>query len=290
MSLTAFNIPDDSTKIAAWLEDVLATGDLRSLVAQLSSLENCKSNGIRELLGNKLGVVLQHGLSALDESELRLLLASPVSLLELQESVMVDGGEYWKAKFAGSTSTVERTRQHIESLARTVSSAKNSKTAQRKSTFAVPVSVLALAATILLVVIGLRWWGGDDGGPELAKGWGWMNAKELPSDLSASKYLEALSEGAAAWSKKRPQNAEELAQRLSEFKAGCEILIAADHKPLSEADRSWLLYECRGWRTKLVSLLAASREDKFAETLEKSDALAGEIAGELAKRSQNVSG
>ena len=237
MSLPALEIPENAYELAAWLEAMLATGDLRGLVAQLSSLRGAESKSVRAVLDRHLPEVLQSGLSVLSEDELRGLLASPASLLELQEAVMIDGGPFWQSKFSGTSPVVESTRRKVSSLQNELPQVQAVTTQTGKSSFTLPLSALALAAAVLLAVFGFRWWQGEDKGLQLASGWGWMNASQLPTDLTPKDYLEKLSAGAAAWSNKRPQDASELTKRLGEFQAGCEILIAADHKPLSDEDR-----------------------------------------------------
>ena len=54
-----------------------------------------------------------------------------------------------------------------------------------------------------------------------------------------------------------PRSPSRCAKRISEFRQGCSRLILSDHRPLSDADRRWLVVRCRLWAGKLDKHLAA---------------------------------
>jgi hypothetical protein len=91
--------------------------------------------------------------------------------------------------------------------------------------------------------------------PAAAPGWGW-NKPANGAPPSASAYLASLEQGAQDWFKKRPDDRIGLAQRLLEFRQGCDKLILVDHPALAEVDRRWLVRRCRNWAGQLDRHLA----------------------------------
>ena len=112
-----------------------------------------------------------------------------------------------------------------------------------------------MAATVL-VVLGI--WS-EIGGKQ--SGWGFDQPGVLAQDVSARKYLNDLSDAAGQWSNKRPSNAQELENRLSEFRQDCDTLIAAPHKPLDDVDRKWLVGKCKDWAAEINSYLEELRRN-----------------------------
>ena len=48
-----------------------------------------------------------------------------------------------------------------------------------------------------------------------------------------------------------------LARRIAGLRQGCLVLILSPHRPLSAADRTWLVDKCRTWAARLDDHLAA---------------------------------
>lgn len=97
--------------------------------------------------------------------------------------------------------------------------------------------------------------------------WGWGKSGALPEKGSATAYLNRLADVAGEWFDKRPDSVAGLAKRVLEFRQGCDVLIFAEHRPLSTEDKQWLVRKCRLWAMKL---------DKHLEALE-----AGEDAARI---------
>jgi len=117
----------------------------------------------------------------------------------------------------------------------------------------VPVA-LATAASLLLAVVAFE--RSRPPAPS-APTWGWARPGALPSDLSRSAYLARLADDAAQWFRRRPDNPQALALRLNEFRQGCSTLILAEHRPLPDEDRTWLVGKCREWAVKVEAHLRA---------------------------------
>ena len=289
MKLVAFEIPDDPAEIARWLETVLCHGDLRGLVAQLGAVadNSYPPANLNDLVGEQRDSMLQQGLGSLSHSQIRMLLCNPSLLLQLQETVMLDGGPYWQAKFASSrdSTTVEATRRHLQQL-RGVRPVQPSSPEPRQRTWSISM-LTAIAASLLLVAFGI--WRGIDREPvPLASGWGWGAANGIPKDANPQDYLLELAHGADAWFDRHPNDAVALEKRLAEFQAGCERLIAAPHSALSNADRSWLLYKCRGWRTELEAQRNSVGKNPFDNSLGRADTLAKQVSKALRERAAQV--
>ena len=126
------------------------------------------------------------------------------------------------------------------------------------------VSLAATAAVVLAILTVSQWPGGDQkenvppgGGVASSTGWGWNRPDALPQDLPRDAYLNHLADAAHAWFNKRPDDRAALAQRITEFRQGCTVLLQSPHKPLPAGDRAWLVEKCGAWAAKLGAHLAA---------------------------------
>jgi len=277
MTLHALDIPEDLAELATWLERHLVSLELAELVAELAALHPVPlepAPSVRELLGPRLDTVLKGGLTTVPPEVLKRLLVQPTLLLELQELVLAQGGDYWdrvKPLSADMENRVERGRQRLELLFK----APESKEAQGAFTVARTPSIswyrqpwfasLATAATILLAVVVYQRYRNSTGASVTASqtAWGWNRRDATRQDLSANAYLSLLADAAGDWFNERPQHPLALARRISEFRQGCTVLILSEHKPLSDADRRWLSVRCRLWASKLdkhLAVLEAGRD------------------------------
>ncbi len=98
MKLLALDIPVESAELPTWLEGHLMGADLPQLVTELSVLSGEKHESamsLQELLGDQSAEVLLMGLESLSRDKLRRLLNEPRLLLDLQRSILDQGGSYW---------------------------------------------------------------------------------------------------------------------------------------------------------------------------------------------------
>jgi hypothetical protein len=261
MTPVILELPNDVADWPKWLERQLVGLRLSEFVEELELIAGPQAAPppLDALLGAQASQVLARGLSALNEAQLRALLKHPRLLLELQERVLIDGGGYW--------STVERSEGHQRATAKswkkleaalgasaprpgTSAPAGESAPPARRSRRLAPWLATAAAVAIVGVTI---WMLRPDPAPT---GWGWDRPGALAVDLPADRYLAHLADGANEWFNSQPGSAEALAQRLREFRRGCDALIGAPHAPLATADRDWLVERCRVWSGKLDAHLA----------------------------------
>jgi len=267
MKLVALDIPEDSTALAAWLEQRLTGLDLGALVAELDAVHGVSagsSETIENVLGPRRDAVLTEGLVALPREALGRLLRRPRLLLDLQELVLVEGGVHWQRLGAQAPETRVRVEQgwaRLEAILRAEDRAVPGKPSirqmpQPRRWFERPwVVSLATAAAVLVMAVA---YDQTRGSVTVAQaGWGWNRPEALPQDLARGPYLEHLADDAEEWFKKRPAEPIALAKRIAEFRQGCSVLILAGHKPLPAEDRQWLIAKCRDWAAKLDAHLAA---------------------------------
>lgn len=263
MSFLALDIPDRNADLPPWLERHLVGLKLADVVA---GFEVCQPPmGPRPELDNALGehaqTVLAQGLAALPEEKLRTLLRHPRLLLELQERVFRHGGQHWR--------NVPITPQHQKlvddgftacerSLARPAAQAESPQTLvggglpARRTLWR---QVLAVAALLLVAVLGWRQFQTPAVGTAVA--WGWSRPEAIDTRLSPPEYLDQLAAAASEWFNQRPERDVPLRRRLEEFRDGCDTLLAAPHTPLADDDRQWLIERCQAWRGKIDAHLAA---------------------------------
>ncbi|MFT5328670.1 MAG: hypothetical protein ACI8P0_006585 [Planctomycetaceae bacterium] len=271
MRLLSLDIPDDHAELASWLERHLVGLELRDLVVELEAIrdEAIQSTTMDEMIGTKLSEVLEAGLVTLSPVQLRSLFANPVILFELQERVLIDGGEYWESIPISDDhqQTVDRGWERLQT------SIPDRQPLSRRRLLQIVTSVAAA-----VVVGGIVWLNQPPAGPS----WGWDRPDALTVDLDASDYLNHLADAADEWFKKPRDTQAALAKRLSDFRHGCDTLIEAPHPQLSNDDREWLIGKCKAWSGKLdehLAALAAGRpvaevSQAADETLQKlSDAL-----------------
>ena len=260
MTPHVLNMPEQIRERAAWLEQHLLGLHLGELVAELKAIhgERAAAQTLDETLGSNLPKVLAQGLSELSSSEWHSLLTQPDLLLQLQERIFIDGGDYWNHPDKTPpevNSRVQAQWQRLEQLLSTDVSSTAPSTMLAAQTQPVshvawwrhPLAVSMTTAAAVLVVVSLT----SAPAPQPVAAWGWNKSNILVGDLSPSEYLRRLASSAEEWTKKRPETREELLKRLGQFRDGCTQIILAKHEPLPEADRAWLRERCQKWASKL---------------------------------------
>lgn len=298
MKLTIFEVPEKPADWPRWLEQQLVGLELAGLVVQLETLYKSqprKEQTLDEICGRQLPELLQRGLGSLSTQQISALFQNPAAILELQEQVLSSGGSYWdqvplsaedreavNQSTAHASQAVSRESNRVPPVQ--LANTKNAAETTRLSGKAV-ATLAALAATVL-VVLGL--WSQTGGKPS---GWGFDQPGLLAQDVSARKYLSNLSDAAGQWANKRPSNAQELEKRLTDFRHGCDTLIAAPHKPLDDVDRKWLVGKCSDWAKEIDSYLAELRRNagSFSDVSSKADATINRLKNALKDRALKLS-
>jgi hypothetical protein len=95
----ALCIPDEPSDRGAWLDRQLIGLELRKLVQQLITLGSNRSPEITfaDWFEKHRNQVLANGLRSLPTTELEILFRNPTLLMDLQELVFTEGGEYWRS-------------------------------------------------------------------------------------------------------------------------------------------------------------------------------------------------
>jgi len=210
------------------------------------------------------------------------LLRHPRLLLELQELILVEGGEYWQQRAAvdrESRQILDRGWSRLDSFLATGGAGPIRARASTTPWYrrASVVSLATAAAVLTGVFVYER--------SLPPAGWGWSRPGALRQELSAAAYLLLLADEADEWFKKRPEQASPLARRIAELRQGCSALILAEHRPLSARDRQWLVRTCREWAGELDSrLVEVERGDNPLQVRAGTDETVREISQKLRNR------
>jgi hypothetical protein len=263
-------IPDEFTALAAWLEDVLVDGNMPQLAAELQTVHGPDA-GARQLDLDRelpLEAVYRRGLAALSEDNLRALLVRPTALLGLSERVFAQGGRYWTDRFKRRPGMAERTAASLQRLRREsrqhepqpplalIAPPVRRARWYRSPWLVAPLTAVAVLAAVVYLPQVRQQLLPLQPGPETAARWGWLKADALPTDVKPADYLDRIADLNDEWDKQRPETAEALAQRISEWRLGCARLQLQEHRPLDPKEKEWLLEKCRKWAHDIDARLA----------------------------------
>lgn len=98
MIAPALCLPDERVKWGDWLEQQLIGTELKKTIEQLIVLggNNPAAISLEDWLGNDRSLILESGIQKnLSQARIESLVRNPTLLLDLQELVLLDGGEYW---------------------------------------------------------------------------------------------------------------------------------------------------------------------------------------------------
>ena len=275
-ALHTFDIPENDALLANWLEDMIAGPHLGEFVSELEVLLEAgrvdrgpraqetagrgQPSPLERILGRRLQEVSQKGLGGIPARAFRQFFRQPELLLELQDHVLTEGGAYWDRKLRASEDLSKKieTGWHRlrESTAVSLPSVRPARPTLGSRQRPVRWFVAGLATAAAIAVGAFFGWQRVQGPQQVASGWGWSKPNAFPSDVTRAEYLKTLADEAEEWRRKKPDTPQALAQRISEFREGCSRLILAEHKPLPQADRKWLVERCRVWAKKLDDQLA----------------------------------
>lgn len=283
MSVRMLQIPDQVADWPDWLERELVGFHLYDLVRELeiTSRKESKSNSLDETLGESRQEVLQRGLKILTSSQLRGLLRTPQHLIELQELVFVEGGNYWHRiprsdshkkmasdqwaslapKFSASQQSAAPTTvappivaasqralplnsfsDQADDLSRAATSSRSS--GRRTLLF---VALAAIAACVLLVIT-----------PSFRT----TNSKRFfardsiqQSDLIDQAYLRMIAETIREDWDSHPEDSDRIRMQLIAFRDSCDVLLKDNLHQLRPEVAAELKTRCKKWRTKFDDAL-----------------------------------
>lgn len=305
MKLLAFDMPEETSQLAEWLEAHLVGIELQDLIANLLAFKPEAVDSkvtLEEICGEQLPIVLHNGLGELSREQLSQLINNPGLLLELQEQIVVQGGDYWLNRSGSDVhqKQMDNSWNAIQSQLNDLQLADENENDTLSATVKIVrdlpnetknnwkrqllVSAVAIAAVVVISVT-LR---------ELATpaptGWGWNRPGALTAEnLSGKEYLNNLADSANEWFNKRPDNKDDLIKRLTQFRNGCDTLIRAPHAPLAKADREWLIERCGVWSQKLHDQVAALQKgEDVSAILETSDGIINKLMDAMRKRAETL--
>ena len=281
MNMKCLSIPDDFLDMPVWLDDLLLSPELTSTIMELEILAGDQLTDDQTLDGilvNQYPDVFGRGLAGAKEASIRKLLRQPVLLLELQEQVLMHGGDFWQTKtdnlfqVAGSTEGISAVP--LADHPQTAVSA--SPTLKQVNVKAVSGVLAAIAATVLFMFaifpngnpkgqianvnpkssVGSSTDGVSANNAAANSGWGFAASGLLEASLTEPQMLKKLSEASLAWYNKLPANSAELEARLNQFDLGCQELLAATLPQLSDSNRKSVQEACEDCRATISQLLA----------------------------------
>lgn len=287
MSLKSLQIPDGLADMGAWLDELIVSHDLVDTIVELEVLAGDRLTKVQSLDGVLAGseeAVLESGLAGASEMTLRGLLRQPSLLLELQELVMMQGGDFWQQKIdtifgrpkmnsildSASAEAAANADPASQTMA-TSQSHRVSGSAAGKGKQKMILGVLATLAAAVLVMFSIGQFGGS--GSSVAKAeWGFTKSGLLESDISEAEMLDQLAAASAAWYNKTPTTPAGLAKRLRQFDLGCETLLSSRLTQLSPSNRSAVHAACEDCREAIArQLVAIANGGKLAQIQSASD-------------------
>ena len=257
MTIFITTIPDDPKEWAGWLEQHLVGLRLRDVIDELRLLPESTSTPLKDLLDQKqFSEVRQRGISVLSVNQIRTLLGSPESLLELQGDVLLHGGDYWTSlpTSAEVQSATDRVKIRLGKSPSTDERAARppAKSEVKRSSRGLLIALTSVAA---LLLIGFVTWQMQPRGSGRILGQPGLLANDASS---SAEYLNRIADAGSEWFDQHSRDSAELVVLLQHVSNDCQILIDADHKRLTPEERNWFVGKCENWKnefdTTLVSL------------------------------------
>jgi len=265
--LAIATMPDDPPDWPRWLDEQLVGDRLGDVVDELTALGTARTpeKSLTDLLGSVRAELLARGTVALPEPVRRRLLQSPGYLLELQELVLLEGGDYWQTlpRPRRLVDAIGRSREAILAAVRSAEPILPTVKPARQGRGRLRWSVSFAAAACLLIGGFVVWQ--QTRPPEKqseAVAWGWAKPGALPPAASANEYYAALAAGGEQWFNQRPDDRASLAKRLNELRQGCSVVIASDHPPLSPDQQQGLKDRCSKWAAQFDAALVRLENDE----------------------------
>ncbi len=263
MTLHTLTIPDDPAELPRWLERRLMAADFGEFAAELAAHfpDACGTPALTTVFDQWAPVAAERGLSAVPADVLGQFLRHPVALAELQELVLTAGGPHWDEIAESSaelTAGFERGKTALDSLlaagSDVVTVPSERVRASRERVYRAWAAVSTGIAVCLAVLVGIQALDGpaDPSASAARIAWGWGKPSGLAADQpTPAGYLNKLANNVEEWSRERPADATGVSVRLAEFRTGCSRLMHSPYGPLADADKAWLLANCRAWAKQI---------------------------------------
>ncbi|WP_339744967.1 hypothetical protein [uncultured Rubinisphaera sp.] len=320
MSIVIMDIPDSKEELGPWLDRKIVDCQLGQFVKELEFIADdfnppgYSPDSLQEILGSDRDAVLDRGLKSLNYDQCAAFLANPQMLLELQELVLIEGGNYWQnildqAELPLSSPPRQNKTKSDSSSAPKVHVLKPIEESPKRSKMPWIISIAALG---LLAIVAYQYQvhvanpannivenpndqksdiNPDKNSPAptmLASNWGWDSPDAFNDSLPPDDYLHELADAAGAWFNKRPDSTNDLKQRLAEFRHGCETLLTAKHTALSEDDREWLRTNCKKWAGEIDQMLTVVESKDISEVQKQADQTVNQLIREIRLKADEV--
>ncbi len=263
MTLLTLTIPDDPAELTGWLERRLVSPDFGQFVAELAAhFPDVRGTpDFKKAFDKWAPVAVERGLSAVPADVLGQFLRHPAVLVSLQELVLTDGGAHWDEVADSSedlTASFSQGKSALDSLIEAEAVTVPSEVAKRSTgrVYKIWATVSTAVAVCLAAVVGYQAMQNppESPVPKAQVAWGWGKPSGLAADQTTPKgYLNKLADNVEEWSLHQPVDATGVSVRLAEFRTGCSRLMHSPYGPLAEADKAWLLDNCRKWAKQLDS-------------------------------------
>ena len=270
MKLLVHDIPESAEQLASWLEQRLVGLDLRDLVVELSAFlgEQPDAKPLETILGGRLEAVLKSGLRALPERSIRALIQNPRRLLELQDSVLRNGSDYWNrvARTEDHQAAVDAGWEQLQSAVGINAPKPHGHSGSGKHGWTRIVGVLLAAGVLLAVTIFFQ--------PGSSR-WGFDRPGLVASSQPAPAYFRSLASAVEEdWTPQKTESRDALLTSLKEFRHGCDTLLAAPLANLPEKDRTFLKDRCLKWRDRIDGHIADLEQNRKPVDTVRADAAA----------------
>lgn len=271
MTIFITTIPNDPKEWAGWLEQHLVGLRLRDVIDELRLLPGSTSTQLKDMLNQKqLLEVRQRGLSVLSVNQIRALFGSPEALLDLQEDVLLHGGDYWtllstSAEVQNATARVKKRlgKSPIPAERAAVPAAKpETKNSSRGL-------LIALTSVAALLLVGVLTWQMQPHGSGSILGQPGLLANDVSSP---AEYLNRIADAGSEWFNQHPRDSAELVTLLENVSNDCQILIDADHLRLTPNEREWFVGKCENWKNEFDTTLASLQSGHLTFEAAKSEA------------------
>ena len=266
MKLHILEIPDSAEQLCTWIESNVMLGSFGEFAGQLKIIRESGpediSLGLTEILGREAQEMVEFGLGACSQKQLRQLLANSEALMELQEEVFANRYSYWFDEYLGNSAKVFDAQSDLQKIRDAVERPHPTLPAVGRRKFGWVIAAATLAASMMLILFLLQ--------PNDSKSsvkWGWLADEAYQDYATPSECFADLAKRGNEWFDETPSDAAQFSLRLKELMAGCDRLIATKQAVLSAADQAWLTERCKKWadifalqQTKLKTEPANFRE------------------------------
>lgn len=264
MTIRMLTIPDDHIAWPDWLEQQLVGVQLHELIEELrianAAASREQSESLNDILTNQqLTFIAESGLGVLETSQIQRLLSDPEALLELQEHVLINGGDYWQTIPVGTqaTNSLDRIRSRLLTHEDTNASFPLQGPREKMAGWTSRRVAGWVVSVVVMLLVGVFAWRSQPHGSGHVLGTPGLLASK---STSSEDYLRRISDAGETWFQQDRSSTTALVTLLEDTSRDCQILIDARHNVLSPEERDWFVGKCRNWKAVFDETLASLRD------------------------------